>query len=821
MDEEESILNEFLIECAEGIDRLDQEFVEIEKSPDDTALLGSIFRTIHTIKGTCGFLGLPKLENVAHGTENILSLMRDKKMDVTSDGITILLEAVDAIKEILSAIEEERKEPEKDYTPMRRRLDAFLKSGGRLDTGEPQKKAAGKADEEKTDAEAKPDSASEKDGAADPAPAGGLAALSEAELLAQIQEEMAEAEALEAAQKAEKAAKLAEKNKAAPKANPKPSETLKPPEAPKPPAPVAQKPSGGNTATTKKKKRSLAESSIRVDVDILDKLINMVGELVLARNQLLQQVRERDGSSGSDAANGTVQQLNLITTELQDTVMKTRMQPIKNVWDKFPRVVRDLAKSNGKDIELVMKGAETELDKTLLEAIKDPLTHIVRNSVDHGIELPEIRAERGKSAKGTLCLEAYHEGGQIIIEISDDGAGIDVNRVKSKAIEKGLISADLASRLTEKDALNLIFRAGLSTAKKVTNVSGRGVGMDVVRTNIEKIGGTIDLSSRLGEGTDMRIKIPLTLAIIPALMITSGKEPFAIPQASLLELVRVDEENSHQIEVIHGANFYRLRGVLLPLLSLNGVLNLEGPTRNSKDLHATGTNIVVLKAGEHSFGLVVDEVNDSEEIVVKPLNRQLKGLSYLAGATIMGDGRVALILDVVGIAQTGSMMNNRHDQKEIVMEDGSLEDSGTNKEAMILFSVSGEDHYAIPLSQIARLEEFDAQKIEQSAGQDVIQYRGDLLPLVRLGDTIGVMTSEENQEKVPAIVFSRHGKSVALVVGKILDIVEAEMILHQTPSEKIGVKGSLVISGATTDLLDADQLIECAVPGWMEDPVSA
>jgi len=812
MDEEESIMDEFLIECSEGIDRLDQEFVEIEKSPDDTALLGSIFRTIHTIKGTCGFLGLPKLENVAHGTENILSLMRDKKMDVTSDGITILLEAVDAIKEILAAIEESRSEPEKDYTPMRQRLDAFLESGGQLDAPAP------KAETPPQEAENKADSPSEEATSVTPAPAGGMAGLSEAELLAQIQEEMAEAEALEAAQKAEKAAKLAAKAKAAAT---KPPEEKKSAEASKPPAApsVAKNTSKDSAAAPKKKKRSLAESSIRVDVDVLDKLINMVGELVLARNQLLQQVRERDGSSGSDAANGTVQQLNLITTELQDTVMKTRMQPIKNVWDKFPRVVRDLAKANGKDIELVMEGAETELDKTLLEAIKDPLTHIVRNSVDHGVELPEIREERGKPAKGTLRLEAYHEGGQIIIEISDDGAGIDVERVKAKAVEKGLITADIAGRLSEKDGLNLIFKAGLSTAKKVTNVSGRGVGMDVVRTNIERIGGTIDLSSRVGEGTDMRIKIPLTLAIIPALMITSGKEPFAIPQASLLELVRVDEENSHQIEVIHGANFYRLRGVLLPLLSLNGVLKLEGLKREGKDLHATGTNIVVLKAGEHSFGLVVDEVNDSEEIVVKPLNRQLKGLSYLAGATIMGDGRVALILDVMGIAQTGSMLDTRHGHKEMVVEESALDGSGIKKEAMILFSVSGEDHYAIPLSQIARLEEFDAHKIEQSGGQDVIQYRGELLPLVRLGDSIGVMTSEENQEKVASIVFSRNGKSVALVVGKILDIVEAEMIIHQTISEKIGVKGSLVIGGATTDLLDADQLIECAVPGWMEEEV--
>ena len=781
MDEEESILNEFLVECAEGLERLDQEFVAIEKDPDNTALLGSIFRTVHTIKGTCGFLGLPKLENIAHGAENLLSAMRDKKMAVTSDGITILLDAVDVIKEILAHIEEKRKEPGKDYSPMRRRLDAFLESGGKPAPSGGTPEPAGEAASESP-----------------------LASLSEEELTAQIEREMAEAKAREEAEKAAKA----ERPPAA-----APPETA-PPEQRE--AVQAEK-RGAKEGSAAPKKRSLAESTIRVDVDILDKLINMVGELVLARNQLLQQIRERDDAAASETANGTVQQLNLITTELQDTVMKTRMQPIKNVWDKFPRVVRDLARANGKAVELVMEGAETELDKTLLEAIKDPMTHIVRNAADHGIELPEVRKGRGKPAKGTLFLKAYHEGGQINIEISDDGAGIDVEAVRKKAVEKGLISPDVAARLNEKDALNLIFRPGLSTAKKVTNVSGRGVGMDVVRTNIEKIGGTIDLSSRLGEGTRMKIKIPLTLAIIPALMVTSGGEPFAIPQASLLELVRVDEENSHQIEEVHGADFYRLRGVLLPLLSLNRVLRLESAGEKKSDLHASGTNIVVLKAGDHSFGLVVDAVNDSEEIVVKPLNRQLKNLSYLAGATIMGDGRVALILDVLGVAQEGGLLGSGHGGREAVSEEEEAAGEGVNLETMILFSVGGGDRYAIPLSQVARLEEFEVKKIEQSAGQDVIQYREDLLPLVRLGDAIGVPTAEAEGEKVPAIVFARNEKSIGLVVGKIIDIVEAEMALHPAPAEKIGVRGSLVINGMTTDLLDADRLIECVMPGWMTE----
>ncbi len=575
--------------------------------------------------------------------------------------------------------------------------------------------------------------------------------------------------------------------------------------------------------TVKSKGPSLAESSIRVDVQLLDKLINMVGELVLARNQLLQQVREQDHSAGSSSSSGTIQQLNLITTELQDTVMKTRMQPIRNVWEKFPRVVRDLARSNGKDIELVMEGAETELDRTLLEAIKDPMTHIVRNAADHGIEMPDLRQERGKPAKGRLLLKAFHEGGQINIEISDDGAGIDVERVKEKAVEKGVMSAEVAARMSERDAVRLIFHPGLSTAKKVTNVSGRGVGMDVVKTNIEKIGGAIDMSTRLGEGTQMRIKIPLTLAIIPALMVTSGGEPFAIPQASLLELVRVDKESKLQIEVIRGSKFYRLRGILLPLISLNKVLKLTETTKDLAENGRTrsrniGTNIVVLKAGEHSFGLIVDRVNDSEEIVVKPLSRHLKALSYLAGATIMGDGRVALILDVQGIAHEGLLLSGEgHELNDMVSEEEEV--SKTDRETMILFSVGANDQYAIPLSQVARLEEFDREKVEQSAGSDVIQYRGELLPLVRLGDTIGVMTDDDESDTLPSIVFSKNAKSVGLMVSRILDIVETEMNLHPSPSGKIGVRGSLVVDGMTTDLLDVDQLIDMAVPGWFEEPI--
>jgi two-component system chemotaxis sensor kinase CheA len=381
--------------------------------------------------------------------------------------------------------------------------------------------------------------------------------------------------------------------------------------------------------------------------------MNLVGELVLTRNQILQfNARQEDTT-----LNTTSQRLNLITTELQAGVMKTRMQPIGVVWNKLPRLVRDLATSSGKQIQLEMDGADTELDKTIIEAIKDPLTHIVRNCCDHGIEKPEARLRAGKPAGGTLSLRAFHEGGQVNIEISDDGGGVNLQRVKEKALEKGLVRPDQIERMSEREVLGLIFLPGFSTAPKVTSVSGRGVGMDVVKTNIEKIGGAADLASRVGEGTTVKLKIPLTLAIIPGLVVKNGGERFVIPQVSLLELIRLETDSGKSsIEWIHGTPVYRHRDRLLPITYLSQVLG-QGATQNSDAI-----NIVVLQAEDRQFGLVVDDIQDTQEIVVKPLGKQLKGLSCYAGATIMGDGRVALILDVLGIGQLSGVVQESREQ---------------------------------------------------------------------------------------------------------------------------------------------------------------
>ncbi|MFZ0311665.1 MAG: chemotaxis protein CheW, partial [Candidatus Korobacteraceae bacterium] len=541
--------------------------------------------------------------------------------------------------------------------------------------------------------------------------------------------------------------------------------------------------------------REIVSNTIRVDVALLDKVMNLVGELVLARNQVLQFT----GTQKDSSFLSTAQRLNLITTELQEGVMKTRMQPIGNVWNKLPRVVRDLSVGCGKQVEIQMEGAETELDKTIIEAIKDPLTHIIRNAVDHGIELPEARLAAGKPRAGHLLLRAFHEGGQVNIEISDDGAGIATEKLKAKAIAKGMVTAEQAARMSERELLHLAFAAGVSTVEQVSNISGRGVGMDVVKTNIEKIGGMVDLQSAAGKGTLLKIKIPLTLAIIPALVVTSGGERFAIPQVSLIELVRSEGQEAGQgIEDLHGASVYRLRGNLLPLIYLNRELRLGGESASAS------INIVVLQAGDRQFGLVVDEINDTEEIVVKPLSKQLKSVSCFAGATIMGDGRVALILDVLGLAQMTRVVSERHDQN-VAKQAMKAAESAAQRESWLVFRIGAHGRMAIPLSLVSRLEEFPATQVERFAGHEVIQYREQIMPLVRLSEALGY-AGAGNSELLQVIVYSSNGRSVGLVVDEILDIADQSAAVQQI-RQVATLKGAAVIQQRVTDLLDVPALL--------------
>ncbi|MGC2401173.1 MAG: chemotaxis protein CheW [Acidobacteriaceae bacterium] len=719
-------IHEFLVESHENLSRLDQDLVELEKHPQDRDLLSSIFRTIHTIKGACGFLAFSVLEAITHQAETLLSQLRNGERDLTPALVSLILETVDATRKVLAAIETSGKEGDERFEDLteRLRVAALLPTGKK-----PQDK---------------------------PEPADKAMA---------VQAEEEPGEQKEEVSRGKKEA--------------------------------AKEEDAGRTSAA-------VEANIRVGVELLDKLMDLVGELVLTRNQILQYNVEREDAK----LNATSQRLNLITTELQEGVMKTRMQPIGVVWNKLPRVVRDMAITLGKQIQLHMEGADTELDRTIIEAIKDPLVHLIRNSCDHGIETTEARARSGKPLQGTLTLRAYHEGGQVNIEIGDDGKGIDVARVKQKALENGLLRPEQAEKLSDREALGLVFLPGFSTAQTVTNFSGRGVGMDVVKSHIERIGGVVDIFSRLGEGTTVKIRIPLTLAIIPGLVVISGGERFVIPQVSLLELIRLEGASSgRQIEYVHGTPVYRRRGGLLPIAYLHRVLGLKA----AEDTDVV--NMVVLQAEDRQFGLVVEGINDTQEIVVKPLGKRLKGLTLYAGATIMGDGRVALILDVLGIGQRSGVLGEFLEQARTSEQSRSQED--LEQQRLLLFRAGSFGRVAVPLSLVARLEEFPHSAIERAGGAQVVQYRDRILPLVCLRAVLEPNAGEhgEPDDPVQVVVFHDGNNSVGMVVDEILDVTEEAITVRQG-SERAGLLGSAVVGKQVTDFLDLSEVIRAAGGNW-------
>jgi len=503
----------------------------------------------------------------------------------------------------------------------------------------------------------------------------------------------------------------------------------------------------------------VAETTIRVDVELLDKLMDLAGELVLARNQLLQLTTER-----SDVA----QRIDRITSELQDSVMRTRMQPIGGIWNKLPRVVRDLASELGKQVRLELEGSETGLDRSIIEAIKDPLTHIVRNAIDHGIERPDVRALAGKPVEGTLRLRASHEGGHVMLEIADDGAGIDPARVRAKALERGVVGVERAAQMTDAEVVELVFEPGFSTADTITNISGRGVGMDVVKHNIERISGVVAIDSRRGRGTTLRIKLPLTLAIVPALIVDANGERYAVAQVGVRELVRIDRP----LETIHGAPMYRLRGELLPLVYLDEVLG--GDTR-------TGTTIVVLQNEGHAFGLVVDAVHDTEEIVVKPVGQRLRDVPTYAGATILGDGRIALILDVRGIAARAGVGQAKRDKPP-----PSVARVPVARDRCLVVEAGAGRRIAVALDRVIRIEPFDARAVELAAGIEVVQRGARVLPLLRLGSD------------ARHVVVYAGARELGLVVGDVVDIFER--------ADVASWNGAEVIDGRVTDIADIDEI---------------
>jgi two-component system, chemotaxis family, sensor kinase CheA len=757
------IVREFLLETHENLAQLDLDLVTLERDPTEKDTLSRVFRTLHTVKGTAGFLGLPKLQAVAHAAENLLSRLRDGELRFSPEIASSLLATVDAIRRMLDSLEKTDTEGAEDDSALVFLLGQLTKG---ISVSTPAESTSFSISTPASPPAAKPVTPP-------PSPAPTIAATI-----------------------------AVERPSPPPTPSPQQAVSITPP-------PVAAVEAG------EQRQASVSDSAIRVDVGLLDKLMTLVGELVLARNQIVQ-----FSSSQEDSAYlNTVGRLNQLTTELQTSVMKTRMQPIGNVWSKFPRVVRDLAVACAKQVRLEMEGQETELDKTILEAIRDPLTHLVRNAIDHGIELPAERTALGKSPEGRLRLHAFHEGGKVIIEISDDGRGIDSNRVREKAIRNGLIAADHAGRMSEQQILELIFLPGFSTAERVTQFSGRGVGMDVVRTHIEKIGGMVEIDSRLGSGTTIKMKIPLTLAIIPALTITSGGDRYAIPQVSLLELVRLERDSAQRgIELIQGYPVYRLRGNLLPLVYLDRELNVESALDRSHDF--TDVNIVVLQADDRQFGLIVDAIHDTEEIVVKPLQKQLKGINVFSGATIMGDGKVALILDVLGLAQRAHVLTGASERThtEKTKEGAATE----NHRAILLFTTGAGGRMAVPLDQVARLEEFPKEKLERVGPRIVVQYRGEILPLIDVARALqrekrsnrGRSNNSAALESVQVVVFSGSGFRVGLIVGQIIDIVE-ESAIAQAPASRPGVLFNSVIQGRVTEFLDIEAIIRTVDPGLL------
>ena len=744
----DELTREFLIESQEGLDRMERCLTDLEERPQDAELIGDIFRSVHTIKGTTGFLGFKRLEKLAHAGENLLGLLRESKLTADRPLITGLLQLLDGLRSILKTIEAEDNEGEGDDAVLIANLEELqlpaqaqakqpvhARAGGQAASAPPLPRPPAKVKPAPPAASAPPPLA--------PAPA--LPALAPAQ----------PAEAVEA-----------------------PAPGAKAPSAPEGDAPRQRVQTAG----------SAAESTLRVDVSLLNRMMNLVGELVLTRNQVLQ------ATSADPGMTLLSRRLDMVTADLRESVMKARMQPVSNIFSKMPRMVRDLSQALGRRVRLEVEGQDTELDKSLLEAIKDPLTHAVRNSLDHGIEPPEARVAAGKNPEGILKLRAAQEGSHVIIEVSDDGAGIAVEKVRQKAIERGAITAGRAVHLGERELLQLIFLPGFSTADAVTNVSGRGVGMDVVRTNVEKIGGKVEIDSRAGKGTTLRLRIPLTLAIIPALIVRSVNQSFALPQGALSELVHISSEQAATaIEWIENVPLYRLRGKLLPLVFLDRLLmpGVEHKAASERD-----NFIAVLDPDGRRFGLVVDGLADPEEIVVKPLSAVLKDIGLFSGATVLGNAELALILDPGAIAlKAGVAMREEEPAYAVEGEPGAGAVKGLE---YLLVEASGRQA-AVPLTDVLRIEQVPLKRIEYIGYRPVLNFEGQLLPVEDSGGVLAAL--EGNPEAQIIVVVCREGnRHVGIAVSHVLDVAAGGDLFQAGTARRTG--GVTLLKNRVTGVVD-------------------
>jgi len=732
VDTMDELTREFLIESQEGLDRMERCLTELEERPQDAGLIGEIFRSVHSIKGTTGFLGFKRLEKLAHAGENLLGLLRENKLTADRPIITGLLHLLDGLRAILKTIEAEDAEGEGGDSELIGQLEE-LQMPAQAQAKQPVHAKAGA-----------------RSAAAPPVPAAINAP-------------------------------------AAPSTAPEPAHPAEPQPAALPPS---KSPAEAEAEVTRARVQgSAAESSLRVDVTLLNKMMNLVGELVLTRNQVLQ-------ATSSDP-NMTLlsRRLDMVTADLRENVMKARMQPVSNIFSKMPRIVRDLSQALGRRVRLQVEGQETELDKSLLEAIKDPLTHAVRNSLDHGIEPPEVREAAGKDPEGTLKLKAVQEGSHVLIEVSDDGAGINVDKVRQKAIERGLITVERAAHMVERELLQLIFLPGFSTAAEVTNVSGRGVGMDVVRTNVEKIGGKVEIDSRAGKGTTLRLRIPLTLAIIHALIVRSVNQSFALPQGALSELVHIPpEQAATAIEWIENAPLYRLRGKLLPLVFLDRLLR---PGVEQANVNERDNFIAVLDADGRRFGLVVDGLADPEEIVVKPLSAVLKNIGLFSGATVLGNADLALILDPGSIAQKAGVTMSSEEEAALSAGDESGVEAGKSLEYLLVEAAGRQA--AVPLADVLRIEQLPLSRIEYIGYRPVLNFEGQLLPIE---DSGGVLAAVEGNPKAQIIVVvcregSRH---VGIAVSHVLDVAGGGDLFEAGTNQRTG--GVTLLKNRVTGVVD-------------------
>ncbi|HMK40914.1 MAG TPA: chemotaxis protein CheW [Methyloceanibacter sp.] len=720
----DELLGEFLTETNEGLDQLDIELVRFEQDPNNAEMLNTVFRLVHTVKGTCGFLGLTRLAKLAHAAETLMGQYRDGA-PVTVEGVSVILKSIDRIKQILEGLERDGVEPQGSDADLIGKLQALALSAEAVFV--PVEAAF---ENDRISVHAALDDL-ERAWRAAPGP---------------------EAEQFELAE-----------------------------------------PNGSGDANPRE--GQARAQTVRVSVDTLEHLMTTVSELVLTRNQLLDLVRR----TGESEFKSPLQRLSTVTAELQEGIMKARMQPIANAWQKLPRLVRELSLELDKKIELDMIGADTELDRQVLEMIKDPLTHMIRNSADHGIESPAERVRTGKSEVGRIKLSAYQQGGYIVIEVADDGRGLDAERIRAKAHETGLASLSELDRLNDNDAFKFIFRPGFSTARAVSGVSGRGVGMDVVRNNIELIGGTVELKSTSKAGTTFVIKIPLTLAIMAALIVEAGGHRFAIPQFSVVELVRTGNTSSHRVEVINDTAVLRLRDKLLPLLDLAQLLKLEDATTFDRIANNVLT-VVVIQTGARLFGVLVDCVFRTEEIVVKPMSSLVRHVSMFSGNTILGDGSVIMIIDPNALGSSVSALDVQAetDKSSAVPARTAAE----NKTALLLFRAGTPSLKAVPLSLITRLEEIAISSIERCNGEDVVQYRGALMPLVYVETEAG----RRGDDVQPVLVLTEGDFHVGLAVDEIVDIVEEQLAI-ELEADAPGIIGAAIVKGKAVEMVDVSHYL--------------